>query len=393
MKETFSYEKLYKAYLDCRKNKRNTDSALEFEWDMEKNLYELYKEINSKTYNPGKSICFVCEEPTVREIFAAEFRDRIIYHLLVNEVEEAGERNFIYDSYSCRKNKGTHKAVKRLKSFSKKVTKNYSRSAYCLQMDISGFFMSINHKVLYAIFKKIIVRQEKPHRWKSDLLWLGKKVIYHKPIDNYQKKGNTELFKLVPPRKSLFFADKNKGLPIGNYCSQFFSNLYLNQLDQFVKRKLKRKYYIRYVDDFLILGTSKKSLKNDSLKIENFLKNYLDLKINTSKTKLKDLRSGIDFLGYFLKPGYKLARERTVKSLKSKLYEFRSQPNPNPEEVMATINSYFGHFKHANSFKLRKNIYEKHLGKLKKHFKTDARYFSVQIKSRPPASTGEVYFI
>ena len=376
MKEVFSYEKLYKAYLDCRKNKRNTESALEFEWNLEENLYALYKEISSKTYRPGKSICFVCKEPTAREIFAAEFRDRVVHHLLVREVEKYGEKVFTYDSYSCRTGKGTHKAVERLKNFSKKITDNYSKKAYFLQMDISGFFMNIHQDVLYNVFKKLVIRQEKDHKWKRDLLWLGRKIIYYKPTENYIKKGDPKLFKLIPARKSLFKSGEKRGLPIGNYSSQFFSNLYLNQLDQFVKRELNHDYYVRYVDDFLILGESSGNLKETERRVKKFLEKYLKVEINGSKTKLKRLKGGVDFLGYFLKPNYILVRKRVVKALKGKLYEFRRSPDLDPKEVMATVNSYFGHFRHANSYNLRKDIYENHLGKLKYYFMAADKNFS-----------------
>ena len=380
MKEVFSYEKLYKAYLDCRKNKRNTESALEFEWNLEENLYELHKEIRSKSYQPGKSNCFVCKEPTPREIFAAEFRDRVVHHLLVREIEDCGEKVFIHDSYSCRPGKGTHAAVERLSEFCRKVTNNYSQRAYCLQMDISGFFMNINHDILFAAFKKLVVKQKRSHDWKRGLLWLGRKIIYHKPTKNYQKKGDLSLFNMIPSRKSLFSTDKNKGLPIGNYSSQFFSNLYLNQLDQFVKRELERDYYIRYVDDFLILSNDKKSLKRDSKKIERFLDNFLDTTINKNKTKLRKVKEGVDFLGYFLKPHYKLARKRTVKALKGKLFEFRKSEEPDLKEILATVNSYFGHFRHADTLRLRKDIYKNNLGKLKQYFiPTNKKFFSLNL--------------
>ena len=149
----FTFEKLYRAYLDCRKTKRKTINALKFEMNLERNLFQLQKELQNKTYRPGRSICFAVTNPCPREIFAAGFKDRVIHHLLVREVEEIGEKSFIFDTFSCRKNKGTHSAVERLKYFIRKTTKNYRREAFYLKLDISGFFMAISHDILYDIFE------------------------------------------------------------------------------------------------------------------------------------------------------------------------------------------------------------------------------------------------
>ncbi len=382
----FSFEKLYQAYLDCRRTKRKTVNALKFEWNLERNLFQLQKELETKSYKPGRSICFVVTEPSPREIFAASFRDRIVHHLLINEVENVGEKEFIFDTYSCRKKKGTHLAIKRLREFIRKVTENNTSEAFYLQLDISGFFMAIDQNILYSLFKKLSLRQGKSLTWEEDILWLAKIIIFHKPVENYIIKGNLALFKLIPPRKSLFYAQPNKGLPIGNYSSQFFANLYLNELDQFMKRTLNCKYYVRYVDDFIILNRSKEKLKFLIGLINKFLQNNLALNLNSSKTKLQPMDNGIDFLGYFVKPGYTLVRQKVVKRLKHKLYnancanlsEFNKSDNP--KKILAMINSYYGHFKHAYSFNLRKSIYDNHLGRLQKKIEPKLNFFSLNIK-------------
>jgi len=382
----FSFEKLYQAYLDCRRTKRKTVNALKFEWNLERNLFQLQKELETKSYKPGRSICFVVTEPSPREIFAASFRDRIVHHLLINEVENVGEKEFIFDTYSCRKKKGTHLAIKRLREFIRKVTENNTSEAFYLQLDISGFFMAIDKNILYSLFRELILKQNKFYQWKKDILWLAKIIIFHKPVENYIIKGNLALFNLIPPRKSLFYAQPNKGLPIGNYSSQFFANLYLNELDQFMKRTLNCKYYVRYVDDFIILNRSKEKLKFLIGLINKFLQNNLALNLNSSKTKLQPMDNGIDFLGYFVKPGYTLVRQKVVKRLKHKLYnancanlsEFNKSDNP--KKILAMINSYYGHFKHAYSFNLRKSIYDNHLGRLQKKIEPKLNFFSLNIK-------------
>ncbi|NCO46343.1 MAG: RNA-directed DNA polymerase, partial [Vibrio sp.] len=262
---------------------------------------------------PGRSICFVVKEPSPREIFAASFKDRVVHHLLIREILEMGERKFIFDSFACRKNKGTHAAVKRLKRFIRKVTQNYKKEAFYCQLDISGFFMSIDHDILFSIFKKFISKQDKPNQWEEEVLWLARTIIFYKPTKNYLIKGSPSLFKLIPPRKSLFESGENAGLPIGNYSSQFFANLYLNELDQFIKRELKCRYYVRYVDDFILLDRDKEKLKFWRDEINDFLKENLKLELNLNKIKIQPIDKGIDFLGYFVKPDYTLVRKKVVK--------------------------------------------------------------------------------
>ena len=372
MGEIFTFKKLYRAYLDCRKTKRKTINALKFEYNLERNLFLLQKELEMKKYKPGRSICFVVTEPSPREIFAASFRDRVIHHLLVREVEAMGEKSFIFDSFACRKNKGTHSAVKKLKIFVRRAGENYKKGGFFLQLDISGFFMAINHDILYSLFEKLVLKQEKSCQWKVDILWLAKIVIFHKPTEDYVIKGNPSLFKLIPPRKSLFCSPEGKGLPIGNYSSQFFANIYLNELDQFIKRELKCKYYLRYVDDFILFGENKEKLEYFEDKINEFLKRKLYLELNLKKTKLQLINKGIDFLGYFVKPAYVLVRQRVVKNLKKKLMLCAESNNIDREglkNILAKINSYYGHFRYAFSFNLRKSIYEKALGGgLKEYF-------------------------
>lgn len=380
MEEIFNLKKLYRAYLDCRKAKRKTINALQFEWNLERNLFCLQKDLASRTYQIGRSICFAVKEPSQREIFAAEFRDRVAHHLLINEIIGCGERNFIFDSFSCRKGKGTHAAVRRLKQFAKKATKNYKKEAQYLQLDVSGFFMAIDHAILYSLLEKLVLKQNKSYQWKADILWLAKIIIYHKPTQNYLVKGNRRLLAGIPPRKSLFHSPAGKGLPIGNYSSQFFANLYLNELDQFVKREIGCRYYLRFVDDFILLDKDPRKLVAWRDRINDFLEEILELKISFNKQKIQPLEAGIDFLGYFTRPRSILARQIVVGRLKSKLRAFdKMEKRPEPKKVLSAANSYYGHFNHAYSFCLRKNIYENFLGDFKEQFEPKLDYHSLAI--------------
>ncbi|MFH0923111.1 MAG: RNA-directed DNA polymerase [Candidatus Falkowbacteria bacterium] len=428
--DVFTYNNLYRAYLDCRKTKRKTANALKFEIDLEKNLERLFAELKFKIYRPGRSVCFVVTKPVPREIFAADFRDRIVHHLLIREIIKYGERNFIFDSYACREDKGTHKAIAKLKKFIRQIT-NLSASSqssprdcdeaedaslqngstapiaigdygaitrvFYAQLDIKGFFMAIDQRILYKLVEKLVEKQNRPRQWKQDVLWLAGVIIFHSHAENYITKGDRSLFNLIPPHKSLRCQPKGRGLPIGNYTSQFFANLYLNELDQFVKRELKCKHYIRYVDDFILLYADKEKLKYFKDRINYFLKEKLSLELNSNKIRIQSLGKGIDFLGYFIKSDYTLVRQKVVNRLKNKLscVNFADVNSLNELEYLnknlAMINSYYGHFKHAESFNLRKNIYNNHLGELKGAFLLKEGFVSLKIKrqnKKQPAWAG-----
>ena len=370
----FSFQNLLKAYYQCRKSKRFKSSAARFEFSFEKELFQLSQQLQNHAWKPLPSTTFVVTEPKIREIFAADFRDRVVHHLLYNYLVPIWEPKFIFDSYACRKGKGTHKAsIKRLPEFLKKITDNDRESAFCFQADVKSFFTSINHNILFDLIQK--------HIRNPDILWLIKAIIYHDPTENPIRRGQASLFDQVPLDKSLFHVPKNQGLPIGNITSQFFANVYLNELDQFAKHQLKAKYYLRYVDDFIILHQSQEVLNEWRRQSEKFLWEKLALKLHPQKQKIYPIEQGIDFLGYIIKPSHILNRQRVVKALKNKLWHFNKKilsadmEHPirlwTPElcddfkEIFACINSYYGMFKHADSFHLRKHLYEKHFGILK----------------------------
>jgi RNA-directed DNA polymerase len=382
--DVFSFQNLLKSYYQCRKRKRKTINAARFEINFEKRLLELEQDLKNHTWRPLPSNAFVVTEPKIREIFAADFRDRIVHHLLYNYLVSVWEPKFIFDSYACRKGKGTHKAsVVRLRQFLKKITANNREGAFCLQADVKSFFTSINHNILFSLIQK--------HTKDLDILWLAKTIIFHDPTKNPIKRGQLSLFDQVPPDKSLFHIPKNQGLPIGNITSQFFANVYLNELDQFAKHQLKAKYYIRYVDDFIILHQDPEILDKWRRQTDCFLQQELALKLHPKKQKIYPIKQGIDFLGYIIKPTHILNRKRVVKSLKNKLWRFNKKilnlnlEHPirlwTPElcddfkEIFACVNSYYGMFKHADSYRLREHLYKKHFGILKTYLiSADKKY-------------------
>lgn len=172
----FSFETLYRNYLKCRRNKRGTINALKFEMKAEENLFLLLEQLLNKSYKPSRSVCFIVERPKMREIIAADFSDRVIHHLLVERLEEIYEPVFIHDSYACRRGKGLHKAVERVREFIRKGSKNGREKLYYLHLDIKNFFMTIDKEILYSLLEKKVENK--------DILWLARVLIFHNPIEN-----------------------------------------------------------------------------------------------------------------------------------------------------------------------------------------------------------------
>jgi len=373
--DIFSFGNIYRCYLVCRRNKRNTINALKFEINAEENVLKLERELTAKIYRPSRSILFASRKPKLREIFAADFRDRVVHHVLVDYLERIYEPIFIHDSYACRKDKGTHAAVMRLQSFLRKVSKNGKTRAYYLQLDIKDFFISIDKGMLFSIMKNRITNK--------NALWLTEKILFHDPTKFFILRDEENIINKIPPNKSLFGKSNLKGLPIGNLTSQFFANVYMNELDQFVKHTLKARFYIRYVDDFILLSRDKNELLSWENKIEEFLKTGLGLKLHPKRRKLQPISNGVDFLGFVIRKGYILIRRRVINNMNSCLGHFERLNAKNPKNFMnphnataqkrnktitqdnvlyafrACLQSYLGHFRWANTYRLIKKLENK----------------------------------
>jgi len=342
--DRFSYRIVDTAYLGCQSKKRNTFNALKYEMNAEENNVKLEQELKNRTYHPSRSLLFVVKKPKTREIFAADFRDRIVHHLLVNEYKPIYEPIFIHDSYACRDGKGTHAAKERLEKFTRQITKNGHARAYYLQLDIKDFFMSIDKELLFTIIQRKVKN--------PDILWLTQKVLFWDCTKSYVKKGDEQLLFNIPPNKSLFGKDNLTGLPIGNLTSQYYANIYLNELDQYVKHVLKAHYYLRYVDDFVLLSQNPSELHLWQARIEEFLQSKLNLRLHPKRRKILPISNGIDFLGYIIRPTYVLVRQRVINNLKAKIRQFKEAKVKDFKKFCDMFASYKGHFKHANSYRL-----------------------------------------
>lgn len=356
---------LFFAYFNCRKNKRRTVNALDFELDYETKLIKLYNDIKKRKYKIGKSIAFIVFEPVKREVFAANFRDRIVHHYIIDKINKYFEKDFIGDSYSCREGKGTLYGVTRIYEYMRECSQNYVKDCYILKLDIRSFFMNIDKNILFKSLKKFLDNRYKQPD-KDTILYLIKKVIFNNPEDNCIIKGKLSDWNGLPYYKSLFWSNKNNGLPIGNLTSQVFANFYLNFLDKYITKDLGIKYYGRYVDDFVIIHEDKEYLKKVHIKIANFLKRELKLTLHPQKVYLQHYSKGVKFIGAIIKPNRIYIGNRTKNGLYNKIgskLEIMSQDLPNTLKEIAnfeaSINSYFGFMRHYNSYNLRRHTIEK----------------------------------
>lgn len=303
-------EEVFYAYYNCRSNKQNTANAIAFEVDYEHNLVQLCKEINNGTYQIGRSITFIVDKPVKREIFAADFRDRVVHHLVIGKLNQLFEKQFIFDSYSCRVGKGTHFGIQRVDKFIRQCSKNYSSDCYILKLDLQGFFMSINKSILFAKLEQFI--NEKYKQSDKDLIIKQcKQIIYNGPTKSCIIKGNKNDWNNLPETKSLFHSKPNCGLPIGNLTSQVFANFYMDTFDHFVKHDLKIQYYGRYVDDFIIVHEDKEYLKTLIPKLAEFLQSELQVTIHPKKVYLQHCSKGVKFLGTVILPNRIYIANRT----------------------------------------------------------------------------------
>ncbi len=323
----YPFRDLVQAYYDCRRAKRNSASALAFEANLEGNLSKLHDDLSSGTYRPGRSICFVVTRPKPREVWAADFRDRIVHHLLYNRIGAGIEATFIADSCACIPGRGTLYAAKRLESKIRSATQNWARPVHYLKLDLANFFVSIN--------KQILEHQLAPRI--HDAWWcrLALQVLWHDPREDFEVRSPRHLFNRVPQHKRLTAQPAKLGLPIGNLSSQFFANVYLDALDQFVKHQLRCKHYVRYVDDFILLHESPQQLNAWRAQIEAFLPS-LGARLNPTKTILQPVDRGVDFVGHVIKPWRRTTRKRSVtQAIK------RAAAAP-ADDLRETANSYFG---------------------------------------------------
>ncbi|WP_232243699.1 RNA-directed DNA polymerase [Paraburkholderia sp. SOS3] len=295
---------------------------------MEHNLRDLYDELLDGSYRPGRSICFVITRPKAREVWAADFRDRVVHHLLYNRIGPRFERSFVADSCACIKERGTLYAAQRLEAKIRSITQNWTRPAHYLKCDLANFFVSIDKTVLSEL---LLAKISDPF-WQ----WLTGAVLMHDPRTDFEFRGDPASIDLVPAHKRLMNQPAHLGLPIGNLSSQFFANVYLDALDQRAKHIVRARHYVRYVDDFVFLHESPDWLNAAHADIAAFLLARLCVRLNEHKTILQPIERGVDFVGHVIKPWRRSTRRRTVNE------GVRRVANAPAVDVHVMANSYFG---------------------------------------------------
>ncbi len=353
---------LFQAYYDARRNKRNKVTALTFEMNYESKLLTLCDDLVQETYIVSPSICFIIKDPVQREVFAADFRDRIIHHLIYNYIYELFDSHFIYDSYSCRLEKWTHFGVQRIQHFIRSCSQDYTNTCWILKMDIQWFFMHIDKHTLFDKIK--IFLSSKIENLTIDyefLINLIHQVIFHDSTQNCVIKWKKSDWDWLPDDKSLFHSPKDTWLAIGNLTSQLFANIYLDSLDKFVVHDLWFNYYGRYVDDFLIVHQNKQKLLDIIPKIRDFLHERLHLTLHPKKIYLQDARKWVLFLGAYIKPYRTYIRKRTIGKFYSKIESINSKLSDKNfrEQIRSVINSYLGLLSHHKSYAISRKIISK----------------------------------
>ncbi|MDX2139535.1 MAG: reverse transcriptase/maturase family protein [Chloroflexota bacterium] len=334
-----SFEAIYQAWRQARRGKRYTAAAAAFERNLDVELLTLHQELAAESWQPGGFRSFTVHEPKRRKISAAPFGDRVVHHALINVLEPIYERTFIDDSYASRKGKGTHAALDR-------CTQYMRRFKYVLQCDIQQFFPAVDHAILKSALERKIAC--------TPTFNLCSKII-----DSGAGILTTEYMLRWFPGDELFAANRPRGLPIGNQTSQFWSNVYLNPLDQFVKHSLRCKGYVRYVDDFVLFADDKSTLHRWRGEIIRFLYS-LRLTIHEQRAQPTPVTHGIPFLGFTVYPDHRLLKRAKGISYRRHLLtlwrRFKSGA-VSREQGRASLMAWLGHIQHGDTYGLQRALF------------------------------------
>jgi RNA-directed DNA polymerase len=368
-----TFHDLMRAYKSCRLHKPASMSQIRFEARLAENLTKLHTEIHSDRYRPSPAKCFVVTQPSPREIFAANFRDRVVHHLVVSQLAPVWEKKFIDASFACRVGKGSHGAIRHLQKQVRRLSRGGRDPVFVLQLDIEKFFVSIHRPTLCDLLKKDV---------KCPMLRKLVDALYsHDARVGIKTVGAQSLLQLIPPGKRWFNQAPDKGIPIGNLTSQFGANVYLTALDHYIQRELKPGAYLRYMDDLILLDREQDRLRVLAEPIDRWLQNHRDQRLNPAKTTFCSLADGIAYLGYRLRQTDIPAQPLQVFTEPLKKWRFvgalaaleklrlpttfrphRLAPhlaNPKVASEITSINSRIGTLKHANSYKLREKALKK----------------------------------
>ena len=374
------FETILEAYLDCRKRKRSTVGATEFELDYVHNLVELMNEVNSRQYKIGKSICFVVRYPRYREVFAGEFRDRIIHHYIALRLEPLFEQIFCDRTYNCRKGKGQLAGVTQLAEDIRDESENYTKDAYVMKVDLKGFFMSIIKSKLAKMIDDFIVESYDGDDI-EDLRWLCNLVVMHRPELNCERRSPLWMWNFIPKEKSLFTNGEDRGIAIGNLFAQLFANFLLNTIDRKIDAVCVR--HNRYVDDISFVSKDKKKLLSIIPMLRTELGN-LGLMLNEKKFYLQHYSKGVQFTGAIIKPdriyvanhtinSFALAVERLGKAAEMGMVD-------DIKKEISSVNSYLGIMSRYNEYATKRRIMAKLPPKFYEYCYIEGHFHIVKLK-------------
>lgn len=345
---------LHECYLMARRGKTRTVDEWNYEVFWKENEMQLYLDIVGRKWEPSSSKAFVIHDPVDREIFAAMFRDRIIHHFLYAVVAPWWDKQFIYDSYSCRRGRGTDFGIKRLEKFMRSASRNGKKKIYVIKGDLVGYFMSLDRKRLYKKVLKGLKKQFPDGGWLFEVCtYLWKKVIFDDPCLGARIVGDKKDWNCLPDSKTLFKQPKGRGIVIGNLTSQLLSNIMLNEFDWFMKKKLGFKYYGRYVDDFFIVVTedelewAKQAMREE---IPNYLRK-MGLKLHPKKIYIQPGEKGCPFLGKMVRPYAVTPGRRYKRNMRRAFRQY-----VRGEASYETMQSYVGQGKTMAAYKQMKKV-------------------------------------
>lgn len=357
---TISYDSLFLAYEECRRNKAWTDAAIAFEIHYENELLELRKRTERGEYEPGASIAFLVQWPSLREVFAAMFRDRNIQTWIAQRINPLFEAQFIPASFNCRVGKGTLAAVKYLQDAIREKSENYTLDCWVLKYDLKGFFMSINRKMVTDKLCRFI-----RERYKGDdietLIYLTRITLQNSPADNCIMQGDPRGWDALPANKSLFTVPEGHGLPIGNITSQLVANFLLDETDHYLTETLGLTI-ARYVDDTAIVDCDKERLLAAMPLIRKHLWKTAGVRVNPKKYYLQHYKKGVKFLGMVIKGDRRYVANRTLGKAMCRLHGFNKMAEErgaawckaNAEHFVSCINSYLGLMRQGQEYGMRR---------------------------------------
>ena len=374
-------EDMMEAYYDCRRHKRRTRSAVEFEMNYESELIRLTEEVNNRTYHPGTSICFVVKYPRYREVFAARFRDRIIHHYIALKLEPLFEEIFTDRTFNCRKDKGQLYGITMLREDIRHCSEDYTCDCWSMKLDLKGFFMSINKELIAKKVDDFISRNYHGED-KQDLRYLCKTVIMHYPEKDCERRSPIEMWNHLPRNKSLFTNGEDLGLAIGNLFSQLFANFLLNDLDHYIMDELGFKHVGRYVDDMYIIDKDKNKMLQAVPKIRSQLET-LNLRLNEDKFYIQHYSKGIKFIGSVVKGSRVYTGNRLVYKFASSVDRLNDAATSHDAlDIVNSINSYLGLLQHTQSYAIRRKVLSEVKGRAYRFVYVKGHFEALKVKKK-----------